>query len=148
MCVGAHHCLACIPTERRIHKHPGCLPVPSVGCGHDRSARAATAKWQAFLEKATALSHNLCGAVMNAPYRQRVISISSKIKSHNFVIEHIFCNREKITLNSSVKYTCRPKASSKSRAGKKGTNFTDSGEVFGDCQVFFPFLSYNYLIIK
>ena len=41
MCFGAHHCLACISTERRIHKHPGCLPVPSVGCGHDRTLQTA-----------------------------------------------------------------------------------------------------------
>ena len=81
MCVGAHHCLACIPTGRRIHKHPGCLPVPSVGCGHDRTAQVATEKWQVFLENATALAHNLCGAVMTAPYRQRVISLPFPLKS-------------------------------------------------------------------
>ena len=69
-----------------MHESPSCLTVPAVGGGHDRPARVATTKWQGFLKYVTTLSHQLCDAVLPAPYRWRVISFrfSEKFKSHKF----------------------------------------------------------------
>ena len=91
LCVWTLHSLVCIPTGRRMHKHQSCLTVLSVGGGHDRPARVSTTKWWVFLENVTTLSHNLCGAVMTAPYRQRVISFPFPEKSNHtsFFIEPI-----------------------------------------------------------
>ena len=63
----------------RMHKSPSSL---SVGGGY-RPARAATAKRKVFLKNVTTLSHNLCGAVMTAPYRQRVVSFPFPDKSNH-----------------------------------------------------------------
>ena len=65
--------LPAFPLGRGRHKHLSCLTKPSAGCGHDRPARAATTKWQVFPENTATLFHNLCGAVMTAPYRWHVI---------------------------------------------------------------------------
>ena len=93
LCVWALHSLVCIPTWRRMHKHLSCLTASYVGGGHDRPARAATAKRKVFLKNVTTLSHNLCGAVMTAPYRQRVISFPFPEKSNHtsFFNEPNFC---------------------------------------------------------
>ena len=54
------------PPGRRMHKSHSLFYGPSVGCGHDRTARAATTKRKVFLKNVTTLSHNLCGAIISA----------------------------------------------------------------------------------
>ena len=71
------------PPGRGMHKSHSLFDGTSVGRGHDRPARAATAKRKVFLKNVTTLSHNLCGAVMTAPYRQRVVSFPFPDKSNH-----------------------------------------------------------------
>ena len=89
VCVFGHATPCLHPPGRRMHKSHSLFYGPSVGCGHDRPARAATTKRKVFLKNVTTLSHNLCGAVMTAPYRQRVISFPFPEKSNHtsFFIE-------------------------------------------------------------